>query len=286
MARIDIYTSEWIDLVFEGRNKSYGAYQLRRENFQTTLKALLLGIGILCILILFSFASNYFNKESAAIMNEAPSQTIKVTELYKYKEAPAVEKPIVPEKTKTPEQKSTVAADSRKKEKFVPLEVVPGNNSIDTPTITELTNAAPAAFTDDGDNHGNITIGVNGLSSGNTTGTEGLTSLTEGTGIYNPTELDSNPAFPGGLGSFYSLVSKNFRNPESEHAMTSRIYVYFVVEKDGSMTDFRVINNPGKNLEREALRVLSAIKTKWKPGIKNGESVRTAYNLPITINVR
>jgi protein TonB len=61
--------------------------------------------------------------------------------------------------------------------------------------------------------------------------------------------------------------------------------VSFVIEKDGSMTDIQVIGNPGYGLDREAVRVLKSIKTKWSPGIINSKVVRTAFNLPIIVQI-
>ena len=56
-----------------------------------------------------------------------------------------------------------------------------------------------------------------------------------------------------------------------------------MVEKDGSMTDIQVKNDPGYGLGREAIRVLKSLKTKWTPGMIGSKPVRTSYNLPITV---
>jgi len=58
-----------------------------------------------------------------------------------------------------------------------------------------------------------------------------------------------------------------------------------VIEKDGTMTGIQVTRAGNEAMKKEAIRVLNSIKTKWKPGIKNGKAVRTAYNLPVTINI-
>jgi len=91
------------------------------------------------------------------------------------------------------------------------------------------------------------------------------------------------PEFPGGMAKFYSYVGNNFQRPELDVERTLKVYVSFVIERDGSITDIKVLNDPGYGLGKEAIRVLKSIKTKWTPGILNGKTVRTAYNLPITI---
>jgi protein TonB len=63
----------------------------------------------------------------------------------------------------------------------------------------------------------------------------------------------------------------------------SSVYVAFVIEKDGSMTDVKVLRNPGYGLGKEAIRVLKSLRTKWKPGIKDGQPVRTQFTLPIIV---
>jgi protein TonB len=74
-----------------------------------------------------------------------------------------------------------------------------------------------------------------------------------------------------------------FTRPELDAEKTLKVYVSFVIERDGSITDITVLNDPGYGLGKEAIRVLKSIKTKWTPGILDGKAVRTAYNLPITI---
>ncbi|MNE64501.1 Gram-negative bacterial tonB protein [compost metagenome] len=95
--------------------------------------------------------------------------------------------------------------------------------------------------------------------------------------------LDKQPEFPGGIAQFYKYVGNNFQRPELDVEKTLRVYVSFVVEKDGSLTDIIVRNDPGYGMGKEAIRVLKSLKTKWAPGILDGKPVRTAYNLPITI---
>lgn len=60
---------------------------------------------------------------------------------------------------------------------------------------------------------------------------------------------------------------------------------FFVIERDGSMTDIQVKRDPGHGLGKEAIRVLKSLKTKWSPGMIDGKAVRTAYNLPITVQM-
>jgi protein TonB len=85
----------------------------------------------------------------------------------------------------------------------------------------------------------------------------------------------------GGLEAFYASVGKKFEAFEVEETVT--VYLSFVIEKDGNMTDIKVIRSATPTLDKEAIRVLQSIRTKWKPGIKDGRKVRTLYRLPIKV---
>jgi protein TonB len=143
------------------------------------------------------------------------------------------------------------------------------------------TNEALKNITDNSTaNTGGTGVGT-GTSTGTGTGVD-APSVPNNT-IMNSAVLDKKPEFPGGINKFYTYVGNNFEKPELDSEMAIRVSVSFVIEKDGSMTDIRVIKDPGYGLGAEAIRVLKSLKTKWSPGILDGKAVRTSYNLPITI---
>ncbi len=104
--------------------------------------------------------------------------------------------------------------------------------------------------------------------------------------IYNAAVLTKQPEYPGGMNGFYSSIMRNFNIPEVNEDMTKKIMVSFVVEKDGSMSDIKILKDPGSGLGDEAKRVLSAMTEKWSPGEINGEAVRTSFALPIVIKIK
>lgn len=101
---------------------------------------------------------------------------------------------------------------------------------------------------------------------------------------YNSTELTEKPEFPGGMAEFYKFVGKNYTiSPEmSKEKIKGKVYVTFIVEKDGSLTDYRILRDIGYGTAEETIRVLK-LSPKWIPGKINDEPVRTMYSLPITI---
>jgi hypothetical protein len=100
--------------------------------------------------------------------------------------------------------------------------------------------------------------------------------------IYTASGLQAQPEFPGGLKALYAFInSKLEKYPSINNA---KVYVSFVVEKDGSLSNIIIVRDPGYGLGKEVERVLK-LSPKWKPGIQNNKPVRCQYYLPITLNL-
>ena len=94
--------------------------------------------------------------------------------------------------------------------------------------------------------------------------------------------VETKPDFKGGIKEFYTYVSKNFKVPNA-NKLSGKVIVSFVVEKDGSLTDIKVIRDIGYGTGEEAIRVLKNSPT-WIPGYQSGKPVRVMYTLPIVIS--
>ena len=278
MANQSIYDEKWIDLVFENRNKEYGAYQLRQENPKTTLKALGIGFVLITSLVSIPMFMNIFGEKPIIVTDNLPSITI----------FDAREFVFPPEKK--PEQQTATPLTQKKNDQ--PKPEIDKSNLID-PTVTKAQNATTEIAANDdpqtafvepveGAISGTENTGVLG-GTGTDTTVKGESAGGNNGGIIITTALDKQPEFPGGIQKFYTYVGRNFKTPDTEIAKTIKVYVSFVIEKDGTMSDIRVPRNPGFGLDQEAIRVLKSLKTKWSPGILNGKPVRTAYNLPIVV---
>nr|WP_051590591.1 energy transducer TonB [Flavobacterium daejeonense] len=100
--------------------------------------------------------------------------------------------------------------------------------------------------------------------------------------LYSTTGIEVKPTFPGGINEFYQFIGKNFQTPKVE-GLKGKIYITFVIEKDGSVMDIKILRDIGYGTGEEAVRVLKECP-KWNPGIQNGKVVRVLYSLPININ--
>jgi protein TonB len=271
MSKLNINKNEWLELVFEGKNKEYGAYKMRQEDGKTTMKAffsamaLISGIAMLPI-ILSSFADK-------PIITELPiDEPLVVTRL------------TLPNKVEI--KKELPALKSKVQKPITTKNLV-------NPTIVDATKAPDTDFTKPED------VGKTNTTNTATTGTEGNPETGNTNTVVVTTEpadnpndikpsgvLDKNPAFPGGINEFLKTVGKKFVTPELDEEKTIKILVYFVVERDGTLSNITVPKNPGFGLDIEAIRVLKSIKTKWDPGMYKGKPVRTSYSLPIVIKTQ
>lgn len=274
MSKLSIYETNWINLVFENRNKGYGAYQLRQESSRTSLFALFMGLLLCSSLMCIPRVLSYFNvDENIVVTIQDPlDKIIQVTN-------------VTPPEIKKIEKQIPIKAAAQK-----PLKVTPKKQLVN-PTIVQ----APLATADiaanneiieikQSTNAGTGIIGTN-TNSFEGTGLESSMPPDYGNTVVTAAILDKLPEFPGGIAKFYTYISKKFETPDINGERNIRIYVSFVVEKDGSMSDIKVKNDPGYGLAKEAIRVLKSLKTKWTPGMIGSKPVRTSYNLPITVQM-
>ena len=101
--------------------------------------------------------------------------------------------------------------------------------------------------------------------------------------IYTPASLDTPPEFTGGVKKLLRFLNRNLSYPPSaeQQGVEGKVFVYFVVEPNGSLSDFRVIRGIGAGCDEEALRVVR-LSPNWQAGTLNGVEVRSSYVLPIT----
>lgn len=258
MKNLSIFEKSWVDLVFEHKNKDYGAYQLRLENSKTMVYALFLATAMLVFALSLPKFLSFFDRASTLVaVHDHP--TLVLVDL-RHIAAPRLEKkPVLPQK------KVAVAAV------VGTMKVAQKDDLVEeVPTNKEQTAAVNVAPTGSG---GGIVDGV----------VTAAVIPVMNTEVFKPFELDKNPEFPGGLNAFLQFVGTNFNSPDEELDQTLKIYVSFVVEVDGTMTHIEVKRDPGFGLAAEAIRVLKSIKTKWEPGRKDGVAVRAFYNLPISV---
>ena len=95
------------------------------------------------------------------------------------------------------------------------------------------------------------------------------------------------PGFPGGEAKLFEYLQKNIKYPPvaRENGIQGRVYVTFVVDKEGKIRDAKILRGIGGGCDEEALRVVRAMPD-WKAGRQNGRSVQVQYNLPVNFTLK
>ncbi len=258
--KLDILKNQWLEIVFEGRNKKYGAYDLRKTISKNTFKAFLIGAFVFAFAVsipkLLSLIPD--SSDSDEIVN-VKIATVKMPPKEKPKEnlpPPPPPKPKVdvqkfvkPVIAKAEEVVEEIVVAKDLKDKNIGSETIKGDP--DAPLSVEPAGTGVAAVVE------------------------------EDNTVYNSAGLEVKPDFPGGIGKFYSFVQKNYQMPDEE-GLKGKVYVTFVVEKDGTLTDIKVVRDIGYGTGKEAIRVLKATP-RWNPGEQNGKPVRCTFSLPISL---
>ena len=266
--KLDIFDSNWVDLVFEGRNQSYGAYELRKKSSRNTIMGILLSL-VICFL---AIAAPRIAKLIQGL--QPKDELVKVTEVTNLEEPPPIDKnePPPPPVEPPPPLKSTV--------KFTPPEIKPDEEVPDEPPPTqeELKDIDAGTKTEEGDPNGVDASLLEG---------DGNAPVEEPPQIF--TIVEQMPTFPGGDEELFKYLRDNIKYPamEKDNGISGTVYLTFVVGPEGKIADVKVLRGVkgGPNLEQEAIRVVKGMP-QWKAGKQNGKAVSVQYNLPIKFTLK
>ena len=276
MAKIDLIDNGWVDLVFEGKNQAYGAYQLRKDTGKRNVYSLLvmfaIGVAIAAFVAIKGVVENAMKTDVGI---EADVELAKLAE----KKEAKVEKKEEPkvEKIEVEKVKSSV--------KFVPPVIkkddeVKPEEELKSQEELNKTNTAIGAF----DVKGNDEAAGEVLKAKEVIA-QPEPPKEEETKVFDVVE--QMPSFPGGQSALLQYLSSNIKYPvvAEENGVQGRVIVTFVVEKDGSITDVRVVKSVDPSLDKEAQRVVKSMP-KWIPGKQNGAAVRVKYTVPVTFRLQ
>ena len=261
-----ILRADILDIIFEHRNKEYGAYALRKE-YNGRMKKSISAVFILTAAI---FALNSWNKTgknnvSSRQMIIPDSLVITHADL---KPRPPVEPP-----------KQNIA--SKRHVAFV----LTNDSTADTiATVEDLDKGVKIGFkTQDGEPSLNDAPPAESTSESTPAKAKSEGPKQEEK-VWEKTEI--MPEFPGGQAAFMRFLSKNLKVPEGglEPGQRLKILVRFVVGKEGELSQVEFLQTSGEEVEREVTRVLNKMP-KWKPGVQNGEKVSVYFTLPVIFEV-
>ena len=276
MAKIDLIDNGWVDLEFEGKNQAYGAYQLRKNTGIRNLKALAVMFAAFLIIAGIVYAKvsieNYIASKNAAIEADVELQSL------------AEKKEIKEEKKDEPEVEKIEVERVKSSVAFTVPEIkkddeVKEDQEMKSQDDLAETNTAIGAFTVEGNDE---TAEVKHVEEKIA---EPEPVKEEETKVFDVVE--QMPSFPGGPSALMQYLNSNIKYPvvAEENGVQGRVVCTFVVEKDGSITDVRVVKSVDPSLDKEAMRVVKGMP-KWIPGKQNGSAVRVKYTVPVTFRLQ
>ena len=282
MAKIDLYDPKWVEMVFAGKNKEYGAYQLRKGTSGRNIKALL--ILVIAAALVGGFLAWKVIEQKQAEEQQAYMEAMELAKLQQ--QAKKEEKKKEPVKPKIEPKKEIPVA--RETQKFT----------------------APVIKKDELVKEENQVKQMDKLDEKVAVGTENKAGVKDRTveavrseiavAAPPPTQapkpevatkvfdvVEEMPSFPGGQGALMQYLASNIKYPvvAQENGVQGRVIVSFVVERDGSISDVKVARSVDPSLDREAQRVVKSMP-RWSPGKQNGSTVRVKYTVPVVFRLQ
>lgn len=271
MSKLDIFRKEWLEVVFADKNKNYGAYQLRKTNGANTTKALI--IGSIIFLVLF-FSPKIYSLIKGS-MDQQEDQ-VKAQEV--------ILAPPPPVDPKTPPPPPVEPPPPKVDQVKMPPPIVKPDIEVrdEPPTVEKLKEADPGQRDIKGDPTADIVIAE---PVGEGPKREAAVAVDDNK-VYDFVSIEKQPEFPGGIAKFYGYLGKAIKYPPmaQENNVQGKVFLSFVVEKDGKLTDITVTRGLGSGTDEEAIRVLKA-SPRWNPGIQNGKPVRVKYNINVNFTL-
>lgn len=271
MAKLDLTSPEWCELIFEGKNQAYGAYRMRANSGKRHNWAMF----IVLIVAIVGFSIPTLIKLATPEQKEVMTEVTQLSKL----EAPEVKqeemKRVEPVAPPPPALRSSIkfTAPVIKKDEEV-------NEDSEIKSQEELTSSKVAISIADvkgnDETHGKDIADVKQIVTQAEPEVEKVFDMVE-----------QMPTFPGGQSELMSYLGKNIKYPTiaQENGTQGRVIIQFVVERDGSISDVHVARGVDPYLDKEAVRVVKSMP-KWIPGKQNGKAVRVKFTVPVMFKLQ
>jgi protein TonB len=262
-----ILKSDVLDIVFDNRNKDYGAYNLRKFYNNRLMKSVGITMALVIVLSAFTFipkkktvidTGDYFPVVVASILPE-PKEKIKPAEKPKELQQP---------KQKLATQIWSTPVIAKPLEPVKPLEGLSDSAVISAITQKGAPGARPVIL-----EPGTVVTGGKGP------GTEPAAPIID---VAAPRETaEIMPSYPGGMDALRKFLQRNLSNPkEMEEGEEVSVKIKFVVGYDGKLQSFITVQDGGEEFNKEVIRVLKKMPS-WEPGKSNGQNVAVYYTIPV-----
>jgi periplasmic protein TonB len=264
MTSNEILKADLLDIIFDNRNKQYGAYALRKGYNSRMTIALIASISLFVLVFLIIKPS--VSSESIAAF-EDPGVTLTEIDM-----APIIPEPEPVQPAAVQQQPATAQAEYINRIQIVPNDVVTNITDVSTLETSRI-----GSYTIDGPPADPATLQPPASS-----GTGNGIPITKEPEIVKPPLPSSAPEFPGGAQAWLAFLNRHLQSPdELEPGQKKTVLVRFYVGTDGSITNFDVVQSGGREYDNEVIRVLKKMP-KWKPAIQNGVPMSVSFTQPVT----
>jgi periplasmic protein TonB len=275
MEKSTILTADVLDILFDGRNKDYGAYDLRR----TYNKRLAMSVTVMLSICLVSMGFAFSGKKEKA-EDVYMTKDIQLTAV----DPPA--KPIEPPPPPAPKPPAPPEHMDIKTIKNTAYDIVRDDQVPETekpPTVNDLETAMIGTINKNGDDYDGTVIAPPGDPKGTTGVTDITRDVEEEDGVVVKVEIESE--YPGGISAWQRFLNRNLRYPQDaiDNEVQGAIVVQFIVDKEGNVSDVEAVSGP-QELRAEAVRVIKK-SGKWTPAIQNGRKVKSYKKQPIVFRL-
>lgn len=272
-----ILQADVLDIIFDNRNKAYGAYELRKNYHKRLKRSMMIAATLVMVTVSAPIIASMFNKP--IIIDKTYEEQVKITEVIIPKEEIKHSEP----------------------PKFDPVEVEVNTVINTTPEIVDAVDVKVGDLPptkEELKGHQSGVVDYEGET------VEIGTIPSEGTGhetvvipeekkeepediLYTETDISQSPEYPGGEEELMTYLSNNIKYPTRAVSSETegRVVLGFVVDKNGNIDEIKILKGIGDGCDEEAIRVVNQMP-KWKPGKNNGKPVNVYFNLPITFELK
>jgi len=257
------------DIVFEGRNREYGAYMLRKTYSKNLVRGLIIAIVLFMLFLSIPVISKYLFPKEEEVKEE---QVVDVNTLA---EPPPIDKttpppPPPPSEPPPPPVQKTI--------KFTPPVIKEHVEKEEMPPVEEIEKAVISTETHEGNTTKPDLSGLEGT---------GNAAVEEAVEDKVFTFVEQQPQFPGGQDAMMKFLGENIRYPSvaQRNGLEGLVVLSFIVDQQGEISDIQVLKKLGGGTDEEAIRVVKSMP-KWSPGKQNGRAVKVKYTLPVRFSIK
>lgn len=278
MAKIDMLSKSWNDLLFEGRNKSYGAYEMRADTGKRNLKAMLGLFILLLAAFILPFVVSAIKQGVASLGNDQAMQ------LQNVQEEPQEEEVVVEHEEHNDAPAETVTEMASSIQFTVPE--ITDNVAEDKELIAQQKAQEAKAKMGEFNFQGNDETSTNIKSDQKQLGAVNSKGGGEGEGGKVFSYVEQMPVFPGGEAALNKFIQQHLKYPavSLEEGTQGKVLLRFVVNENGSVGDVQILKSLDTYCDREAKRVVQMLP-RFTPGRQQGKPVKVWFQLPITFAI-